>query len=98
MITPADIERLAHLLAGDAPGWQARFSTMTGVSKGHVSNLLNGTRPITQIIAVKIIRAAQQQSAAFRERADEIDAALQQLPTMSEFAAMPRGDTQGDDE
>lgn len=98
MIKPADIERIAHLLAGTEPGWQKRFSTITGISKSYVSNLLLGQRPVTQLAAVKIVKAAKQQSADFRDRADDIDAALQEMPTLAEFAAMPRGDEPGDDE
>jgi hypothetical protein len=99
VIKPTDIERMAHLLAGDEPGWQTRFGTMTGLSRSYVSKILSGDRPITQVAAVKIIAAAKLQAAAFRDRADDIDAALHQMPTMAEFAAMPRGDKeQGDDE
>lgn len=100
MIKPVDIERMAHLLAGEEPGWQTRFATMTGLSRSYVSKILSGDRPITQVAAVKIIAAARQQSAVLRERADEIDAMLQAMPSMAEFAAMPRGDISesGDDE
>jgi hypothetical protein len=99
MITPADIERIAKLLAGDAPGWQTRFGAMTGMSRGHVSNLLSGERSVTQAVTIRIIAAARKQSLALRDRADEIDAMLQELPTLGEFATMPRGDKeQGDDE
>lgn len=98
MIKPATIERIAHLLAGTEPGWQTRFATLTSMSRQHVHNLLIGKRPVTQVAAVKIIAAAQHRAKTFRDRADDIDAALQELPTLAEFAAMPRGHEQGDDE
>lgn len=99
MITPATIERIAKLLAGDAPGWQTRFGAMTGMSRGHVSNLLSGERSVTQAVAVRVIEAARREAAALRGRATEIDAMLQELPTLGEFGAMPRDDKRsGDDE
>lgn len=92
MITPAQIEELAKLLVGDAPGWQARFVKLTGISRSHVSNLLNGSRSITQIALVKIVTAAQRETTALRTRADEVQAALSKFPTMGELRQLPRGD------
>lgn len=75
-MTPDQIKTIAQLLAGDAPGWQARFGTMTGLSRTHVSQLLSGVRPLTQKTAVKIIDAAKDHAAALRDRADELDGIL----------------------
>jgi hypothetical protein len=99
MITPEKIERLAHLLVGPGPGWQSRFGRLTGMSTGHVSNLLSGSRSITQIAVVRIIAAARREATALRVRADEVDAELKALPTFAEFRELPRGDDldQGDD-
>jgi hypothetical protein len=76
MLDKRKIEEIAHLLAGDAPGWQTRFGTMTGLSRGHVSNLLSGTRPVTQVVAVKIIEAAQREARDLRARAEQLDGVL----------------------
>jgi hypothetical protein len=71
MITPAQIEELAHILVGDAPGWQARFAKITGVSKGHISNMVTGIRPITELVAIKIMAGAKNETAMLNHRADE---------------------------
>ncbi len=94
MITPAQIEHIAKLLAGDNPGWQSRFAAMLGTSRGYVSNLVSGERGITQTAVVRIIVAARREMEALRARADEVDVALSKFPTMGELAKLPHSDAQ----
>jgi hypothetical protein len=79
MITPAQIERIAKLLAGDHPGWQARFVKLTGISRSQVSYLINGDRNLTAGVARKIVDAARKEAAAMQTRAAEIDAVIELL-------------------
>lgn len=81
MITPAQIEHLAHLLVGDAPGWQTRFVKLTGISRSHLSNLLNGSRHVTGAVQQQIIDAARKEAAALHERAAEVEAVIELLTT-----------------
>jgi hypothetical protein len=73
MITPVQIEKIAKLLAGDSPGWQARFVKMTGISRSQVSYLVNGERSLTAAVAHQIVDAARKEATALRGRADDVE-------------------------
>ena len=79
MITPRDIERIAKLLVGDSPGWQARFVKLTGISRSLVSYLISGERALTSAVAQKIVDAARAEAAAMQTRAAEIDTVIELL-------------------
>lgn len=72
LMTPAQIEAIGHLIAGDEPGWQSRFARSIDISRNHVSMLLSGGRPATDAIRLAISQAADAAAVDFEARAKKL--------------------------
>lgn len=67
------IEEISHLAVGDHTGWQARFADASGISRAHLSNVLNGTRSITDDLEIRMVNACSRQAIELRDRAQKLE-------------------------
>jgi len=72
---------LGQKIYGD--NWQSSFARMTGLSKSYVGFIAKGDRPVTQTVAVAVIRGLRaevkrlnEQAAAMKAMSEKYEAAV----------------------
>lgn len=91
-MTAAYIEEIARAVVGDHTGWQARFADTAGISRAHLSNVLKGTRPVTDDFKKRVLAACVEQSGELAERAERLDGYANEI-RLSMMSTPPAGYT-----
>lgn len=72
LMTPAYVQEIGQLIAGDESGWQTRFAAAIGVTRTHIANLVGGKRRATEEMRKSIADAALAAADELEERAKKL--------------------------